>query len=149
MSGVTITTYTMIAFSGKRSEESARVMDQIRSREWGLLLMDEVHVVPAQMFRKVCLHCMAPNPAFITNRGPLMSTYALFKPTCYSFLAIIAVPTATRPVDTTRPQDKSIKRSNHKTALSDFQCGWDAEQHCEAGACVLPKTTLTSISSFC
>ena len=43
----------MIAFSGKRSEESARVMDQIRSREWGLLLMDEVHVVPAQMFRKV------------------------------------------------------------------------------------------------
>lgn len=53
-SGVTITTYTMIAFSGKRSEESAKVMDQIRSREWGLLLMDEVHVVPAQMFRKVC-----------------------------------------------------------------------------------------------
>lgn len=53
MSGVTITTYTMIAFSGKRSEDSARVMDQIRSREWGLLLMDEVHVVPAQMFRKV------------------------------------------------------------------------------------------------
>ena len=51
-----ITTYTMIAFGGKRSEESARVMDQIRSREWGLLLMDEVHVVPAQMFRKVCIH---------------------------------------------------------------------------------------------
>lgn len=50
-----ITTYTMIAFGGKRSEESARVMDQIRSREWGLLLMDEVHVVPAQMFRKVCM----------------------------------------------------------------------------------------------
>ena len=59
VSGVTITTYTMIAFSGKRSEESARVMDQIRSREWGLLLMDEVHVVPAQMFRKVCLYCTA------------------------------------------------------------------------------------------
>ena len=62
MSGVTITTYTMIAFSGKRSEESARVMDQIRSREWGLLLMDEVHVVPAQMFRKVspslCPSCL-------------------------------------------------------------------------------------------
>jgi hypothetical protein len=55
VSGVTITTYTMIAFSGKRSEESARVMDQIRSREWGLLLMDEVHVVPAQMFRKVTI----------------------------------------------------------------------------------------------
>lgn len=66
VSGVTITTYTMIAFSGKRSEESARVMDQIRSREWGLLLMDEVHVVPAQMFRKVRLRrCTAPGLCFV------------------------------------------------------------------------------------
>lgn len=31
-------------------------METIRSREWGLLLMDEVHVVPAQMFRKVKKH---------------------------------------------------------------------------------------------
>lgn len=62
MSGVTITTYTMIAFSGKRSEESARVMDQIRGREWGLLLMDEVHVVPAQMFRKVCMASLQSPP---------------------------------------------------------------------------------------
>ena len=30
-----------------------QVMDEISSREWGLLLLDEVHVVPAQMFRKV------------------------------------------------------------------------------------------------
>jgi DNA excision repair protein ERCC-3 len=51
--GVCITTYTMIAFSGRRSEEAARVMEQIQEREWGLLLLDEVHVVPAQMFRKV------------------------------------------------------------------------------------------------
>ncbi len=47
-----ITTYTMIAYSGKRSEESQKVMDLISSREWGLLLLDEVHVVPANMFRK-------------------------------------------------------------------------------------------------
>ena len=32
-----------------------QVMDEISSREWGLLLLDEVHVVPAQMFRKVSL----------------------------------------------------------------------------------------------
>ncbi len=68
VSGVTITTYTMIAFSGKRSEESARVMDQIRSREWGLLLMDEVHVVPAQMFRKVTIILLE---AFITVQAVL------------------------------------------------------------------------------
>ncbi len=53
VSGVTVTTYTMVSYSGRRSEESARVMDEIASREWGLLLLDEVHVVPAQMFRKV------------------------------------------------------------------------------------------------
>mmetsp|Transcript_6161 Transcript_6161/g.17199 ORF Transcript_6161/g.17199 Transcript_6161/m.17199 type:complete len:498 (-) Transcript_6161:124-1617(-) len=50
---VTITTYTMIAYTGKRSTESQRMMDAIEDREWGLLLMDEVHVVPAAMFRKV------------------------------------------------------------------------------------------------
>ena len=32
-----------------------QVMQEIASREWGLLLLDEVHVVPAQMFRKACI----------------------------------------------------------------------------------------------
>lgn len=53
VSGVTVTTYTMISFSGKRSELSEKVMSEIKNREWGLLLLDEVHVVPALMFRKV------------------------------------------------------------------------------------------------
>ncbi|XP_009587460.1 general transcription and DNA repair factor IIH helicase/translocase subunit XPB1-like [Nicotiana tomentosiformis] len=51
--GVVVTTYNMIAFGGKRSEESEKLIEEIRNREWGLLLLDEVHVVPAQMFRKV------------------------------------------------------------------------------------------------
>ncbi|XP_021820838.1 DNA repair helicase XPB1 [Prunus avium] len=51
--GVVVTTYNMVAFGGKRSEESEKIIEEIRNREWGLLLMDEVHVVPAQMFRKV------------------------------------------------------------------------------------------------
>ncbi|OEU22554.1 DNA excision repair cross-complementing protein [Fragilariopsis cylindrus CCMP1102] len=50
---VLITTYTMISYNGKRSEQSQKVMDQITGREWGCLLMDEVHVVPAKMFRRV------------------------------------------------------------------------------------------------
>mmetsp|Transcript_11033 Transcript_11033/g.28299 ORF Transcript_11033/g.28299 Transcript_11033/m.28299 type:complete len:786 (+) Transcript_11033:231-2588(+) len=50
---ITITTYTMVSFTGKRSAESQRMMDAISDREWGLLLLDEVHVVPAAMFRKV------------------------------------------------------------------------------------------------
>lgn len=53
LSGVAITTYNMVAHSGRRNEETAKVFDLITSREWGLLLMDEVHVVAAHTFRKV------------------------------------------------------------------------------------------------
>jgi DNA excision repair protein ERCC-3 len=50
---VTITTYNMIAFPGKRNVESQKIIDLIKSREWGLVLLDEVHVVPAKLFRSV------------------------------------------------------------------------------------------------
>jgi len=53
LGSVTITTYTMVAFGGKRSQESQEILEEMRSREWGLILLDEVHVVPANMFRKV------------------------------------------------------------------------------------------------
>ncbi|VAH78818.1 unnamed protein product [Triticum turgidum subsp. durum] len=42
MAGVVVTTYNMVAFGGKRSEDSEKIIEEIRSREWGLLLMDEV-----------------------------------------------------------------------------------------------------------
>ena len=42
-----------LLLGGKRSEESEKIIEEIRNREWGLLLMDEVHVVPAHRFRKV------------------------------------------------------------------------------------------------
>ena len=29
------------------------MLEQLRGREWGIMLLDEVHVVPAAMFRKV------------------------------------------------------------------------------------------------
>ena len=51
--GIVVSTYNMIAFQGRRSEESERILASIRGREWGLMLLDEVHVVPAAMFRKV------------------------------------------------------------------------------------------------
>lgn len=50
---VAISTFTMISHGGKRSEAGEAMMRAIREREWGLLLLDEVHVVPAAMFRKV------------------------------------------------------------------------------------------------
>ncbi|EQB61078.1 dna repair helicase rad25 [Vairimorpha apis BRL 01] len=43
----------MLAYNGRRSQEAQKIMDTIQKTEWGLLLLDEVHVVPAQMFRKV------------------------------------------------------------------------------------------------
>lgn len=52
-SGVLISTYTMLSFSGKRAYDTQRVIDFITSREWGYLILDEVHVVPADMFKKV------------------------------------------------------------------------------------------------
>lgn len=42
MAGVVVTTYNMVAFGGKRSEDSEKIIEEIRNREWGLLLMDEV-----------------------------------------------------------------------------------------------------------
>ena len=49
--GVIITTYSMMG-SGK-AKETMEVINYIKSVEWGLLVMDEVQVVPANMFRKV------------------------------------------------------------------------------------------------
>lgn len=43
--GVVVTTYNMVAFGGKRSEESEKIIEEIRNREWGLLLMDEVILI--------------------------------------------------------------------------------------------------------
>ncbi|KAF2125453.1 DNA repair helicase rad25 [Dothidotthia symphoricarpi CBS 119687] len=51
--GIIISTYSMISNARKRSHDAEKVMNFIRSREWGLLIADEVHVVPAQIFKKV------------------------------------------------------------------------------------------------
>ena len=50
---VVITTYSMICYSAKRGALAQQMIDAIRSREWGLMVLDEVHVAPADMFRKV------------------------------------------------------------------------------------------------
>ncbi|GBG62934.1 hypothetical protein CBR_g34305 [Chara braunii] len=40
---VVVTTFNMIAFGGHRSEDSEKIIEEIRQREWGLLLMDELY----------------------------------------------------------------------------------------------------------
>ena len=74
---VAISTYSMIAYTGKRSYEADAMMKWIQQQEWGLVLLDgmrtnillqylsrqsglmqilflsEVHTIPAKMFRRV------------------------------------------------------------------------------------------------
>jgi DNA excision repair protein ERCC-3 len=49
---VLISTYSMISFHGQRAIRTAEVIRDIKTREWGLVLLDEVHVVPANTFRE-------------------------------------------------------------------------------------------------
>lgn len=51
--GIIVSTYSMVANTHKRSHESQKMMDFLTAREWGLMILDEVHVVPATIFRKV------------------------------------------------------------------------------------------------
>lgn len=51
--GLVISTYSMVANTRNRSHDSQKMMDFLTSREWGFIILDEVHVVPAAMFRRV------------------------------------------------------------------------------------------------
>ncbi|VDP10460.1 unnamed protein product, partial [Soboliphyme baturini] len=50
---ICVSTYSMIAFQGKRSFDAERMMNWLQEQEWGLLILDEVHTIPARMFRRV------------------------------------------------------------------------------------------------
>ena len=51
---VLISTYNMIGYTGHRSAEAREIMAEVSDREWGLCILDEVHVAPADTF----LTCM-------------------------------------------------------------------------------------------
>ncbi|KAH9306215.1 hypothetical protein KI387_010619, partial [Taxus chinensis] len=48
---IIVTTYSMYGYTGHRSKDSEEIIKVIEGREWGLILMDEVHMVPAKNFR--------------------------------------------------------------------------------------------------
>ena len=54
--GIIISTYSMVTQTKNRSHDAQKMMDFLTSREWGLMILDEVHVVPASIFRKVTAH---------------------------------------------------------------------------------------------
>lgn len=50
---VMITTYHMVASQQNHSAGSTKVMDWIQQHEWGIMVLDEVHMSPAPIFRQV------------------------------------------------------------------------------------------------
>ncbi|XP_052809382.1 general transcription and DNA repair factor IIH helicase subunit XPB-like [Mya arenaria] len=52
-SSICISTYSMLAHSTKRSWEAEKVMEWMKSQEWGIMILDEVQTIPAKMFRRV------------------------------------------------------------------------------------------------
>lgn len=51
--GIIVSTYSMVTQTRSRSYDAQKMMDFMQQREWGLMILDEVHVVPASIFRKV------------------------------------------------------------------------------------------------
>jgi len=45
---IAISTYSMLGHTTKRSWEAERVMEWLKSREWGLMILDEVHTIPGK-----------------------------------------------------------------------------------------------------
>lgn len=51
--GILVTTYSMITHTQKRSWEAEQTMKWLQDQEWGIMVLDEVHTIPAKMFRRV------------------------------------------------------------------------------------------------
>ena len=78
----------MMAASGKRSAETASILASISSQEWGLLILDEVHVVPARLFRrvltKVKAHCkLGLTATLVREDGLILDLNFLIGPKLY------------------------------------------------------------------
>ena len=73
---IVLTTYTMLCFSGQRAEAALPIIQSIQNREWGLLILDEVHVAPATKFRTVLhlvnAHCKMGLTATLVREDDLI-----------------------------------------------------------------------------
>ena len=52
-SSIVISTYSMMGHTMKRSYEAEKLMEWLRGQEWGMIVLDEVHTIPAKQFRRV------------------------------------------------------------------------------------------------
>jgi DNA excision repair protein ERCC-3 len=71
--GIIISTYNMMAMSREDKDgkptyahDTKKVLDFIQSREWGLMILDEVHVAPANTFKRVTFKVKAHSKLGLT-----------------------------------------------------------------------------------
>ena len=76
-SGIVVSTYSMVANTHNRSHESKKMMEFLTSREWGFILLDEVHVVPAAMFRRVVTTIKAHSKLGLTGMTHLKNVTSI------------------------------------------------------------------------
>ncbi len=50
---ILITTLGMISQTGQRADKTTRAMSWLKKEEWGIMLLDEVHAIPAGTFRNI------------------------------------------------------------------------------------------------
>lgn len=56
---VAISTYSMLGHTTKRSWEAEKVMEWMRTQEWGLMILDEVHTIPGEALVRLILRGQA------------------------------------------------------------------------------------------
>ena len=60
--GILITSFSMISYKGKRNEKVKNALEKLEKLEWGLMIIDEVQLLPAESFRTIAgekfkVHC--------------------------------------------------------------------------------------------
>ena len=85
---IVVTTYSMLGFSQKRSLEGESIMNWIKKREWGIMILDEVHTTPANQFRKILsqisCHCkLGLTATLVREDGKETDLYFLIGPKLY------------------------------------------------------------------
>lgn len=87
---IIICTYSMLSYSGNRREEgySEKMMNFIKEHDWGLMLLDEVQVVPALKFSQITnnvkAHCkLGLTATLVREDGKIDDLHFLIGPKLY------------------------------------------------------------------
>ena len=87
--GILITSYSMLSFQGQRSEEMKKVMNKLMEVDWGLMIIDEVQLLPAKTFsmiikEKFKSHCKLGLTATLVREDEgIQDLYLLLGPKLY------------------------------------------------------------------